>query len=219
MISETCAEIITSVLPHTMTDETRIMGLIREAARVVYEAVPGAIIECGVWRGGSMMAVAKVLMHLKAVDRALYLCDTFVGMTEPEEIDVDCYGRAAMDPAARSYDPAGCSVHASEVWGAMVSTGYPVERIYLVEGDVLETLPSQAPDQIALLHLDTDWYKSTRHELEALYPRVSPGGCIMIDDYGHWQGARKATDEYVAQYVPGVKLEPCGYTAVILRKP
>ena len=78
----------------------------------------------------------------------------------------------------------------------VLSTGYPAERVHLVRGPVEETIPGAAPDALALLRLDTDWYASTRHELEHLYPRLATGGVLIVDDYGHWEGARRAVDEY-----------------------
>ena len=78
----------------------------------------------------------------------------------------------------------------------LLSTGYPAERIRIVKGEVEQTIPRQAPEELALLRLDTDWYASTAHELEHLYPRVGDGGVLIIDDYGHWEGARRAVDEY-----------------------
>jgi hypothetical protein len=89
-------------------------------------------------------------------------------------------------------------VAAGEVRAALLSTGYPAERVHLVEGRVEDTLPAAAPDAIALLRLDTDWYAGTKHELETLYPRLSPGGVLILDDYGHYEGARRAVDEYFA---------------------
>jgi O-methyltransferase len=86
----------------------------------------------------------------------------------------------------------------------MRSTGYPTERVHLVKGLVEDTIPAHAPARIALLRLDTDWYASTKHELEHLWPRLSVGGVIILDDYGCWRGARKATDEYFAAH--GIKL-------------
>jgi len=80
-----------------------------------------------------------------------------------------------------------------------LSIGYPEQQIHFVEGLVEETLPAEAPEEIALLRLDTDWYSSTKHELEQLYPRLAPGGVLILDDYGHWQGARRAVDEYFAE--------------------
>ena len=83
-----------------------------------------------------------------------------------------------------------------EVRERLVGTGYPPERLHLVPGMVEQTLPGEAPEKIALLRLDTDWYASTRHELEQLYPRLESGGVLIIDDYGHYEGARRAVDEY-----------------------
>ena len=78
----------------------------------------------------------------------------------------------------------------------LYETGYPEEKIHFVQGRVEETIPASAPDSISLLRLDTDWYESTKHELVHLFPRLSPSGVIIIDDYGHWKGCRKAVDEY-----------------------
>jgi len=219
MQAEDITRIIGLVAPYTMTDAVRITGLISETERVALSGIPGDFVECGVWRGGSMMAIALVLQHLGITDRDLYMFDTYTGMTEPEPVDVDLHGRAAMDPKAGGFDPAGCTASLAMVQANMSTMGYPPENLRYVKGDVMETLPVQAPERIALLHLDTDWYKSTRHELDQLFPRVEPGGCIVIDDYGHWAGARKATDEYLAIHAPELKPVPCGYSAVILRKP
>ncbi|MGA2717069.1 MAG: TylF/MycF/NovP-related O-methyltransferase [Bryobacteraceae bacterium] len=79
-------------------------------------------------------------------------------------------------------------------------------RVHFIRGKVEETIPSQAPESIALLRMDTDWYESTRHELEHLFPRLSPGGILIIDDYGDWQGARRATDEFLANHAPALFL-------------
>src|SRR5262249_25761216 len=89
-----------------------------------------------------------------------------------------------------------CYSGLDEVASNMRSTGYPDDLVHLVKGKVEETIPGAAPAQIAVLRLDTDWYESTRHELEHLYPRLAPGGVLIIDDYGYWAGARKAVDEY-----------------------
>jgi hypothetical protein len=83
------------------------------------------------------------------------------------------------------------------VRAAVLSVGYPEEKVHFVQGPVEETLPEHAPAEIALLRLDTDWYASTKHELVHLYPRLAPGGVLIIDDYAYWRGARQAVDEYV----------------------
>jgi hypothetical protein len=195
---------IKRVRRHTMTTPRRIAALCDGVEYVVRAGVPGALVECGVWKGGSMMAAALTLLRLGAADRDLYLFDTFAGMPPPTQEDVfsayDGYSpmrhwrRRAN--RARGGESTWHYVAADDVRAALLSTGYPAERLHLVEGRVEETLPRAAPDPIALLRLDTDWYESTRHELEQLYPRLSPGGVLILDDYGHYEGARRAVDEY-----------------------
>jgi hypothetical protein len=106
-----------------------------------------------------------------------------------------------------------------EVREAVLSVGYPRERIHFVEGPVEETLPSQAPNEIALLRLDTDWYSSTKHELVHLYPCLAKGGVLILDDYGYWQGARRAVDEYLAEEDVPLLLNRIDNTARIAVRP
>ena len=182
-----------------MTTPARVYSLVRAVEYISRNQVPGAFVECGVWRGGSMMAVAMTLLRLGVTDRELYLYDTFEGMTEPGAQDVTPSGERASEILARS-DP-GSNIWAiaslEDVREAVLGVGYPEERIHFVVGPVEETVPDGVPDQIALLRLDTDWYASTKHELVHLYPRLTSSGVLIIDDYGHWQGARKAVDEYI----------------------
>jgi O-methyltransferase len=168
---------------------------------VVARGVPGAIVECGVWRGGSMMAAALTLLRLGVTDRALYLYDTFSGMPPPSEADTTRSGVRAADLLAQEDEDSHIWAIASlsDVRAAVLSTRYPEQRIHFVEGLVEETLPAEAAEEIAVMRLDTDWYSSTKHELEQLYPRLAPGGVLILDDYGHWQGARRAVDEYFAE--------------------
>jgi O-methyltransferase len=195
---------IKAVRRHTMTTPRRIAALCDGVEHVVRAGVPGAVVECGVWKGGSMMAAALTLLRLGATDRDLYLFDTFQGMPPPSEEDVfSAYdGYSPMRHWRRRRREGGVSswhyVPAHQVRAAVLSTGYPAERVHLVEGRVEETLPAAAPEAVAVLRLDTDWYESTRHELVHLYPRLSPGGVLILDDYGHYEGARRAVDEYFA---------------------
>ena len=87
-----------------------------------------------------------------------------------------------------------------EVTRNVLGTGYPADRVRFVEGLVEDTIPEQAPEEIAVLRLDTDWYESTRHQLVHLYPRLSSGGVLILDDYGCWLGARQAVDEYIEEH-------------------
>ena len=147
-----------------------------------------------------MMAAALMLGELERADRDLYLFDTFDGMPRPKAIDATFEGEPASDifEALKTGDDSSayCRAQFQEVHDALVSTGYPQERISMIKGKVEETIPGSAPDSIALLRLDTDWYESTAHELKHLFPRLAKNGILIIDDYGHWQGARQAVDEY-----------------------
>jgi O-methyltransferase len=193
---------IRRVRRYTMTTPRRIAALCDSVEYAVRAEVPGAVVECGVWKGGSMMAAALTLLRLDAADRDLYLFDTFQGMPPPTAHDtISAYdGYSPMRHWRRRRREGGANTWhyapAGDVRAALLSTGYPAERVHLVEGRVEDTLPARAPDQIAVLRLDTDWYESTRHELEQLYPRLEPGGALILDDYGHYEGARRAVDEY-----------------------
>jgi O-methyltransferase len=206
--------VFSHVRPYTMTSLERIQALGDAIGHVVRHAIPGDIVECGVWRGGSMMAAAKCLLKLREI-RQLYLFDTFEGMPPPSEADVDCHGRPASTLLAISdrttSDVWACS-SIDEVRKNMNSTGYPEARVTYVQGRVEDTIPSQAPSSISVLRLDTDWYESTAHELHYLFPRLSAGGILIIDDYGHWQGARRAVDEYFATHNIPILLTRIDYT-------
>lgn len=203
--------------PYTLTSIYRLHELIEAVKYVSRNRIAGDIVECGVWKGGSMMAVARTLQNLGESERSLYLFDTFAGMTEPTEQDVSVTGT----PAARRFQRTRhasddgsewCNASLAEVHAAMHSTGYPREKIVLVEGRVEQTIPDNAPERIALLRLDTDWYESTRHELDHLYPRLEDGGVLIVDDYGHWMGARKAVDGYFAEHRVQMLLHRVDYT-------
>lgn len=192
--------VIRRVTPFTMTSVARIADTCAAVEYVVSNAIPGPIVECGVWRGGSMMAIALTLQRLGVRDRDLYLFDTFAGMPQPTDVDIASGGLRAHNEWIRTQRQQGSTwAHASmaDVEHSLATTGYDPGHIHLVPGRVEDTIPDQAPAAISLLRLDTDWYESTKHELVHLFPRLMPGGVLILDDYGYWEGARKATDEYV----------------------
>jgi len=217
------AGVIRRVRARTMTSPERLYALIQAVRHVSAAAIPGDVVECGVWRGGSMMAAALTLAECADTQRELYLFDTFEGMSAPTALDVSVDGQkaSALLCAPRSTDAASpwCYAGLDDVRAGMGSTGYPAERIHYVQGKVEDTIPANAPARIALLRLDTDWYESTRHELEHLYPRLSPGGVLIIDDYGHWTGCRKAVDEYLDAHGIRLMLNRVDYTGRIAVKP
>ncbi len=213
------AQTIERVQPYTQTSPLRIEALCNAVTYIVRHQLQGAIVECGVWRGGSMMAVAETLLRLGEQDRPLYLFDTFEGMTSPSQHDIDFEGKSASDllHAQDREDPLSvwCVSPMDEVRQNMQSTGYPSNQVHFVRGKVEQTLPDEAPPRIAILRLDTDWYASTRHEMEHLFPRLVPGGVLIIDDYGHWNGARRAVDEYFQMHGIPMLLQRIDYSGRI----
>lgn len=196
-------DIIQRVAPFTITSPERIHGLIDAVRYIVRNGIVGGFLECGVYKGGSMMTVALALMAEGVTDRDLYLFDTFEGMPVPGERDVDIWGVPAMEEFAKRKitDTSSTWVNASleQVRHAMASTGYPLARMHFVKGMVEDTIPGQAPESLALLRLDTDWYQSTLHEMQHLYSRLSHKGVLIVDDYGHFKGSKDAVDAYFRQ--------------------
>ncbi len=195
-LDRSTAAILERVKPYTLTPPDRVAALCGAVDYVIDGGVPGAFVECGLWKGGSLMACAVRLRDRGVTDRDLYGFDTFEGMTDPGEEDVDWRGiqQQPEDEGSMMRVDAGLE----DVTENMRSTEYPMDRVHLVKGDVRETVPARAPEQIALLRLDTDWYESTKHELEQLFPRLAVGGVLLIDDYGHYRGSKKATDDFFA---------------------
>jgi O-methyltransferase len=189
------------VKPFTATGPERVVGLIDAVKYVTKNRIAGSIVECGVWRGGSIMTVALTLMALGDTSRDIYLFDTFEGMSEPTDKDRLQDGTLVADVLrhmTRSEVNLWAIAPLDSVKRNVLSTGYPPEKLHFVQGKVEDTLPDHAPERVALLRLDTDWYESTRHEMIHLYPRLSERGVLILDDYGDWQGARQAVDEYFA---------------------
>lgn len=194
-------ETFSKVKGHTKTSRARVAALCDAVRYIVAAEIPGSITECGVWRGGSMMACAIELLQSGDI-RPLYLYDTFYGMVDPTTRDVRYDGSSASEILARSVrtdEKSTWSIAELDVVKQnMISTGYPERKMHFVQGRVQDTIPGQVPESICILRLDTDWYESTKHGLEHLFPRISSGGVLIIDDYGHWQGVRDAVDEFLA---------------------
>jgi O-methyltransferase len=194
-----------AVTRYTMTGIERVQALVNASRYVVAANIQGAIVECGVWKGGSMMAVARTLLECGASDRELWLFDTFSGLTEPTNLDASAGGLTARSYLDRARNLTGaelethlCIAAVETVRANLEATGYPAACLHFVVGDVLDTLPEKALGSIAVLRLDTDWYESTRHELDHLFAKMSPGGVLICDDYNFWMGHRKAIDDYFA---------------------
>ena len=197
-------EIMDFAQPYTVTDRTDMKSLIDAVKYITTNKVPGVFVECGVLRGGSVIAMIKTLQQLNFSDREIYLFDTFGDMMIPTEHDVSASGVSAFDAPESSVErqivrntnqidfPSLQNVKKN-----VDKTGYDKSKLKFIVGDVMETIQNNIPDKIALLRLDTDFYDSTKCELEYLFPKLSEGGILIVDDYGRWQGSRKATDEYI----------------------
>ncbi len=210
------ARIIRQVRSRTMTSPERLFALIQAVRHVSAADIAGDIVECGVWRGGSMMAAALTLLECKDASRQLYLFDTFGGMSSPTDRDVAVDGQTARElmSTEKEGDPTSALCYASidDVRSGMLDTGYPLDHMHFVEGKVEESIPANAPEAIAVLRLDTDWYESTRHEMNHLFPRLARGGVLIVDDYGHWEGCRQAVDEYLQTNQVRLLLNRVDYT-------
>lgn len=209
-------EIFDSIKDYTMTGIERINAIVEAVKYIEENEIPGSLVECGVWKGGSTMAMALTLKILDSESREIYLYDTFSGMNAPTDADIQYDGT----PAKKKYSEIKLSENSSG-WCAwpidnvkenVFSTRYPEEKFHFIEGEVESTIPEIMPQEIALLRLDTDWYESTKHELRHLFPLLSVNGVIIIDDYGHWGGAKKAVDEYLSENNLALLLNRIDYT-------
>lgn len=178
----------------TMTSPERIAGLHTALQEVHNNNIAGDFVECGVWRGGNII-IAKTFFDSVNDPRTCWAYDTFEGMTAPSEGDP----RRAHE--YWNHLTVKCLSPLEEVINNFKKFNVADGTINVVQGDVAETLldPVAIPDTIAILRLDTDWYASTLVELEVLYSRLVPGGYLIIDDYGHWEGCKKAVDKFFGE--------------------
>jgi O-methyltransferase len=212
------------VKPFSMTSIERLYAMYKATDYVVKGSISGDIVECGVWRGGSMMMAALTLLARGVTNRRLFLFDTFEGLPKPDkEKDIDLWGHSNYDEWTRHRlsDTSSDWAYASldEVRRNMESTGYPMDQIVFVKGMVQDTIIDNLPEAIALLRLDTDWYDSTVCEMRHLYPRVSEQGVLIADDYGHLKGQRQAIDEYIADNGENLLLNRIDYSGRLAIKP
>jgi O-methyltransferase len=197
-------------VPDVVASNEAMLALLRAVEHVAHHRIPGALVECGVYTGGNIELMIRALRHLDVTDRHIYAYDTFAGMPRPEAIDDRGQGETLKTTwEAHRTDADGDAgskwMRASldSVRRRISRLRYPDDRLHFVQGLVEQTIPAVIPDQIAILRLDTDFYSSTKHELEHLYPRLSAGGVLIIDDYGAMPGCRIATDEYATGHATG----------------
>ncbi len=191
----------------TMVSAEGVVATISACKHAVLAGIRGDFVECGVWRGGNAIA-AKMTFEAYGSDKEVWLFDTFAGMSQPGELDRAAF--TAHDPSEifvenqRDDYNEWCYASIEDVRGNFKRAGVDLERVRFIKGDVLMTLSEKAnlPHSISVLRLDTDFYESTKTELEALYPRLSRGGSLLIDDFGYWEGVKTAVGEYFSNRPP-----------------
>lgn len=189
---------------YTMTSYERIFSLMKSIDFIRHNNVQGDFVECGVWRGGNLIIFQKFIEKYN-LQKKIYAYDTFEGMSNPEEIDRTFDGKSSIEALNKIRERkikrdenilvAECSI---EKVLENFKKFSQKENLICIKGKVEETLKlkDNLPNKISILRLDTDWYSSTKIELEILFPLLEKNGILIIDDYGYWQGAKKAVDEY-----------------------
>ena len=166
---------------------------------IAERGITGDIVECGVWKGGCSALMIEALKNRGITDRHIWLYDTFEGMTEPTDKDTHFAGAQNAVESYEKYQRQGVKwSHGpmEDAKEAISKTGYDPDKIHFIKGDVLKTLQEKLPKKIALLRLDTDWYESTKMEMEKLFPLLEKNGVFICDDYGSWKGSYDAVNEY-----------------------
>lgn len=196
--------LLKKVKSFTLTDFNSIYYLIQSIKHVYQNDVPGGFVECGVWRGGNIIVFSELNNKL-GLKRKIFAYDTFEGMTKPTDLDSDYSGKKAethlKEQKRIPNDPKNVHCIAS-LTECKNNVSYNVinyqNDVNFIKGSVEEQLciKKNLPEKISILRLDTDWYSSTKKELEVLYPRLVKNGILIIDDYGSWNGCKKAVDEF-----------------------
>ncbi len=184
---------------YTMISVERGYSLYKSVEYVAAGEISGDFVECGVWKGGSCMLMAFAMEKFGLKDRKIYMYDTFSGMTEPTDEDTIAWNGIGVLERWKKNEFSSWAVGMNDVKRNIKDTLGDLSPFVFIKGDVSVTLNNRQPENIAILRLDTDWYESTAVELKILYPLLSRGGVLQIDDYGHFKGARKAVDEYFSK--------------------
>lgn len=207
-------DLVEAIRPYTKSTKARMQAMFNCLQTVDRQKIIGDIVECGVWRGGNVMMARRILP-----DRIAWLYDTFDGMTVPDPLlDVKPDGERAIDRynLKKNGGTKWDAVEFDEVVDYFKTLGL-IDNTVWIKGPVEFTLlASVPPERIAVLRLDMDWHLPTKVALDVLYPHLVPGGFLIVDDYGHWVGCRKAVDEYFINGKPPMK--EIDYTCVVFRK-
>jgi len=196
-IDETNKKLINSIDEYSLTPLVRRWMLIKSLHYINKDMIEGDIVECGIWRGGNLFLAKKIQdTYYKEIKRSIYGYDTFEGMPEPSAHDGLRVNEVYQDFKRRNEPWTKASLE--DVISSSKRLFSNTDDLIFVKGKVENTLVEKdnLPEKISLLRLDTDFYESTKIELETFYPLLSKKGVLIIDDYGDFPGCRKAVDEY-----------------------
>jgi O-methyltransferase len=219
-------EAVDAASGHTLISYERAVTLFQQVVHLEARGIEGALVECGVWKGGAAAVMAQANLRHGSRRRMIHLFDSFAGLPEPTPKDGERVMAAAAMKAERplgeggALRPVNWDVAGREDCEALMRRiGFPAEWVRYHVGWFQDTLSSaDGIGPIALLRIDVDWYESTRLCLEKLFPHVVPGGFVVFDDYGHFEGCRKAVDEFLARHAIGAFLHHIDYTGRYLVK-
>jgi hypothetical protein len=199
----------------TMGSKVNLAATILAARYVCQNEIKGDFVECGVWRGGHGIAAALTFKLYNSKNRVICF-DTFLGMTKPTDVDISNHNNlkaiTKFTASSKGDHNEWCFASYEDVQANFLHAGVPKDDFELIKGDVAETLPKFSGNAISFLRLDTDWYESTKIELKYLWPLLSVNGVLIVDDYGHWHGSKKAVDEFF-QSTPAILFHALDYTS------
>jgi O-methyltransferase len=200
------------VRAHTMIGVRRLDNLQASYETVHRDGIPGDLIETGVWRGGATIFMRALLEAYGDRDRTVWVADSFRGLPEP---DAEHY---PADTGDKHHTVSVLAVPRGEVEQNFAAYGLLDDRVRFVEGWFRETLPAISAERFAIVRLDGDMYESTMQALETLYPRLSLGGFLIVDDYGAVAGCARAVDDYRARHGITDPVEAIDWAGVFWRR-
>lgn len=206
----------------SMCSKEKLVSTLLSCKNVVKNNISGDFVECGVWRGGNSLIAAFIFNKYQS-NKKIYLFDTFEGMTPPTEDEFHLLSKKKSINTFQEYKNKSiqwCGASIDEVKKNFKNLNLLNENIIFIKGDVSQTLMKYNKNiqKISVLRLDTDFYESTKIELKYLYPKVETSGLIILDDYGHWSGSKKAVDEFFEVNNIHPFLIPIDYAARIMIK-
>lgn len=192
------SRLLIAVEDHTLLDPKRLRSLWKLVHDVRRRGVTGDIVECGSYKGGS----SALLRSAMGPGRKLWIYDSFQGLPEPSE----------KDGAHASGFSGNFQASADDVIEILNETGARIDQYVLIGGWFEESFSQTLPERVALLHCDSDWYESVLLVLETFYPLMPDGACVVLDDFGHWEGCRMAFFEFCENNRERPLIERVGYS-------